>query len=255
MSELSEISFKTKSIALSVVFTALYIIFRFIPYSILIGGGGFLSFSDFLAPILGIMLGPYLGGLSVILGNFAALGLGRPAIFNGLDFLPDLVAAVSMGFLIRRKWTLVVLLNATLLTVFFLNPLTSFFVTIPGITLTVPFAWMHVVAFAVLLSPLGRMAAQWVDTAEQTKLIAIGLTILALIGTMMQHLTGNVLFEVVFGQTGNPPIIPTAAWPAEWILVALAYPIERLVLIISAVSVGTPLIWILNKNHILRTSK
>lgn len=255
MSELSEISARTKSIALLVVFTALYIIFRFIPYSVLIGGSGFLSFSDFLTPIFGIILGPYLGGLSVILGNFAALGLGRPSIFDGLDFLPDLVAAVSMGFLVRRKWTLVVLLNAALLTVFFLNSLTRFFVTIPGTTITIPFAWMHIVAFAVLLSPLGRKAAQWVDTAKQTKLIAIGLTILAFIGTMMQHLTGNILFEVVFGQIGNPPIIPTAAWPAEWALVALAYPIERLVLIISAVLVGTPLIWILNKNPILRPRK
>jgi hypothetical protein len=255
MSERSEIRTRTKSIALLVVFTALYIIFRFIPYSVLIGAGGFLSLSDFLAPIFGITLGPYLGGLSVIFGNFAAIGLGRPQIFLGLDFLPDLVAAVSVGFLVRRKWTMVVLLNAALLMVFFLNPLTSLLVTIPGTTITIPFAWMHIVAFAVLLSPLGRKASQWVTTPKQTKQIAIGLTILAFIGTMMQHLTGNILFEVVYGQIGSPPIIPTAAWPAEWTLVVLAYPVERLVLIISAVLIGTPLIWILNKSPVLRPRK
>ena len=255
MSELSQISAGTKSIALLVVFTALYIVFRFIPYSVLIGGGGSLSLSDFLAPIFGIILGPYLGGLSVIFGNFVAFGLGRPPIFLGLDFLPDLVATMSVGFLVRRRWTPVVLLNAALLIVFFLNPLTSFFVTIPGTTITIPFAWMHIVAFAVLLSPLGLKASQWVTNPKQTKQIAIGLTVLAFIGTMMQHLTGNILYEVVYGQIGNPPIIPASAWPAEWALVVLAYPVERLVLIIAAVLVGTPLIWILNKSPILRTGK
>jgi hypothetical protein len=252
MSELSEIGARTKSVALLVVFTSLYIIFRIIPYSLLIGGGGFLSFSDFLAPIFGIILGPYLGGLSVILGNFTALGLGRPSIFNGLDFLPDLVAAVSMGFLVRHKWALVVLLNIALLALFFLNPLTSFFVTIPGTSITIPLGWMHLVAFVVLLSPLGRQAAQWVGAAEQTKLVAIGLAILAFIGTMMQHLMGNILFEVMFGQIGTPPIIPATAWTAEWTLVALAYPVERLVLIISAALIGTPLLLILKKNLILQ---
>jgi hypothetical protein len=158
-----------------------------------------------------------------------------------------------VGFLVRRRWTPVVLLNAALLIAFFLNPLTSFFVTIPGTTITVPFAWMHIAAFAVLLSPLGRKASQLVTTPKQTKQIAIGLTILAFIGTMMQHLTGNILYEVVYGQIGNPRIIPATAWPAEWAFVVLVYPVERLFLIISAVLMGTPLIWILNKSHILRS--
>ena len=50
----------------------------------------------------------------------------------------------------------------------------------------------------------------------------------------MQHLTGNILFEVSFGQI-SPPIIPTAAWPAEWTAVLFAYPVERTILIVCAV--------------------
>lgn len=221
----------------------------------LIGGaGGYLSFSDFLAPILGILLGPYLGGLSVLIGNFGAIGLGRPISFLGLDFLPDFVAAVSVGFLMRRKWLPVVILNAGLLAVFLVNPLTSIFVTIPGTSISIPFAWMHIAAFIVLLSPLGRRAAKWVETANKTELVAGGLTILTLIGTMMQHLTGNILFEFVYGQI-NPPIIPAAAWPTEWALVVLAYPVERTILIISAVLVGTPLIVAVTKNSLIKIGK
>src|SRR5271157_1223527 len=160
---------RTKQIALLAIFSALYIILRFIPFSMLIGAtGGYLSFSDFLAPIIGILLGPYLGGLTVLIGNFGAIGFGRatnfPTLFGLADFIPDFVAVVSVGFLMQRKWLPVVALNAGLLALFFVDPLTSIFVTIPGTSISIPFAWMHIAAFAVLLSPLALKAAKWVES-------------------------------------------------------------------------------------------
>ena len=252
-------SLRTKQIALLTIFTALYIVLRFIPYSMLIGGaGGYLSFSDFLAPIIGILLGPYFGGLAVLLGNFGALGFGRAPVFGAipfLDFLPDFVAAVSVGFLVQRKWLPVVALNVGLLALFFIDPLTSIFVTIPGTAISIPFAWLHIAAFIVLLSPLGRWSGKWVATEGKAKLVTAGMVILAFIATMMQHLTGNLLFEISFGQIGNPPIIPTAAWPAEWTGVLFAYPVERTILIVCAALVGVPLIWAIRKNHFLQIGK
>jgi hypothetical protein len=241
----------------------------------LIGGaGGYLSLSDFLPLIYGIILGPYFGGLSVFIGNLTAMGLGRTVSFLGLDFLPDFVAVVSIGFLFRRKWLPVVLLNLGLLAAFFLHPLTSFFVTIPATSITIPFAWMHIAAFIVLLTPLARKAPKWVESVKQMKTVdevesteqssprkilnsvkgtkyIIGLIIFAFIGTMMQHLTGNLLFEFVFGQVGNPPVIPVEAWPTQWSLVVFAYPIERIILIAAAVLVGAPLIYTIVKNHLV----
>ena len=263
MTELSKTSQRTKQIALAIIFTSLYVVLRFVPFSMLIGGaGGFLSISDFLPLIYGIILGPYFGGLSVLLGNFIAIGMGRHVSFLGLDFLPDFVAVVSIGFLFRRKWLPVVLLNAGLLAAFFLHPLTSFLVTIPATSITIPFAWMHIAAFVVLLTPLARKAPEWIESVKQIKTVdkaawteqssprrmfnsvkgtkyIIGLIIVAFIGTMMQHLTGNLLFEFVFGQVGNPPVIPIEAWPAQWSLVVFAYPIERTILIAAAVLVGS----------------
>jgi hypothetical protein len=275
MSELSKTSQRTKQIALTVTLTSVYVVLRFIPFSMLIGGaGGYLSLSDFLPLIYGIILGPYFGGLSVLIGNFTAMGLGRTVSFLGLDFLPDFVAVVSIGFLFRRKWLPVVLLNIGLLTAFFLHPLTSFFVTIPATSISIPFAWMHIAAFIVLLTPLARKAPEWIESVKQmttadqvastvqksprkmfssvmgTKYI-IGLIIFAFIGTMMQHLTGNLLFEFVFGQVGNPPPIPVEAWPTQWSLVVFAYPIERTILIIAAVLVGAPLIYTIARNHLV----
>ena len=70
----------------------------------------------------------------------------------------------------------------------------------------------------------------------------------------MQHLMGNILFELSFGII-SPPIIPTALWPGEWTAVVFAYPIERTILIISAVLVGTPIIYTVTKNRLLKIGK
>ncbi|MGD0451815.1 MAG: ECF transporter S component [Candidatus Bathyarchaeia archaeon] len=237
----SQRSQRTKQIALLAIFTALYIVLRFIPYSILIGGSGTLNFSDFLTPIIGIILGPYLGGLSVVIGNFAAIGMGKPMIFNGLDFIPDLMAVLATGFLTQQKrsrWAIVVALNASLLAIFLINPLTSIFV------FSVPYAWLHIVAFIVLLTPISWLAAKWIYTINYRK-IAAGIAILTFIGVMMQSLAGNILYEVILGQVLH--LFSASSYILTWQAVFFVYPVERTFLVISAVLIGTPLIYLLNK--------
>jgi hypothetical protein len=211
--------------------------------------GASFSVSDFIAPIYGILLGPYVGGVTVIIGTFLGMAMGKPVIFLGLDFLPALVNVVALGFLVRRKWWPVVALYIALFTAFLINPLTSITVDIGGIA--VPFIWLHIVAFLVLLSPLGRKAGQWVETLKPT-MLAAGIAILALIGTMLQHLMGNILFETILAQ----PIgyIERIAYPAIWGSIFFVYPVERLALVILAVIVGTPVVRVL-KTSFLSDSK
>jgi hypothetical protein len=241
---------KTKLIAIMSIFTALYAVLRIIPTMPMIGSSGnWFSVSDVIAPIYGIILGPYIGGLSVIIGTFLAMAMGRPVIFMFLDFLPATVAAVSAGLLIKRKWIYAIGLNFVLLVVFLIHPNTSVFVdySIGSTTLTFPFAWLHIVALAVLISPLGRKVAQWIKTND-TKRITIGVAILFFIGTMMQHLMGNLLYETILAKPiGN---IPVESYPANWLLVFPLYPVERLVLIIFGTIIGTSLLKVL-KNTLL----
>ncbi|MCJ7770395.1 hypothetical protein MUP37_02335, partial [Candidatus Bathyarchaeota archaeon] len=97
--------------------------------------------------------------------------------------------------------------------------------------------------------PLSRMAAGWVRTLDLRK-ISTGIAILCLIGTMILHLTGNILFEVIQGQLTSS--IPAAAYPGIWTAVFFVYPVERAILIVSGVLVGTPLMWFINNSHILQ---
>ena len=312
ISNLKNFNRNTKAIAAIVIFSALYAALRIIPTVPMIGTGATFHLSDILAPLFGILLGPYIGGISIIIGSFAAIGINPSSVtFFGLDFLPAFVVAVSLGFLLRRKWLPVIILNALLLVGYAVNPLTANFISTPWGA--VPYLWMHIVAFIVLLSPLGRKAGEWIKsdiTSEREEItskfiatiagglagliigaillifallsaepftlvslktlsatigvlsiisgatllifkakiakITIGFAILAFIGTMMQHLTGGILFEVVLGQIAKT--IPTVAYIGIWSTVFWIYPWERLALIIGAVLVGVPVTRIMMKS-------
>ena len=236
----------TKTIAIISIFTALYAILRIIPTVPMIGGSGAVfSVSDVIAPIYGLILGPYLGGISVIIGSFLGM-FGKPPVFLGLDFLPATVAAVSAGLLMKRKWIFVVALNFALLVTFLLHPNTSVFVNYAGVSL--PFAWLHIVSLAVLISPLGHKVAKWIKTKDTIKMV-LGIAIIFFIGTMMQHLMGNLLFETIMAE----PIgfIPVDAYPGSWLIVFPLYPIERIALVFFGTILGTPLIKILKKTYIM----
>ncbi len=209
----------------------------------MIGLSSSFSLSDALAPLIGIILGPFAGGLTVIIGTFSAMALGKAPIFLGLDFLPALINAVAVGFLIRRKWLPVVALYATVLAIFLLSPYTLLFVQIGSIP--VPFMWMHIIALLVLLSPLRSVAVNNIRKSNIANL-ALSIAIIAFIGTMLQHLTGNLLFQLIFGQ-------PIGGYTAEtfagyWTVIFYAYPIERTVMIIIATLIGVPLVKILKQS-------
>ena len=239
---------KTKIIAIISIFTALYVVLRIIPTVPMIGGSGSFSLSDVIAPIYGLILGPYLGGLSVIIGSFLAM-FGKPPVFLGLDFLPATVAAFSVGLLMKRKWMPVIGLNVVLLLAFLVHPNTSIFVNVPlsNIMIPLPFAWVHIVALLVLISPLGHKAVEWVNTLAAAK-VAIGIASLFFIGTMMQHLMGNLLFETVMAQPLGT--IPAVAYPGIWTSIFFVYPIERAALVFLGTIVGIPLLRVL-KNSLL----
>jgi len=242
LSDFTNVSNRTKIIAFLIVFSALYAVLRPVPLGPMIGLSANFSVSDFLAPIYGIVLGPYVGGLSIIIATFLGMAMGKAPVFMGLDFLPALVNTVAIGFLIKRKWAPVVVLNVALLLAFILNPLTSLFIG------PFPFFWLHIVALLVLISPLGRNAGRWVETLKP-KFLTAGLAILAFVGTMMQHLTGNILTEVVLGQvlgSITPETFSMFIWPGAFLL----YPWERLTLVILSVVVGVPLVRTLKKSFL-----
>jgi len=203
----------------------------------MIGATGTFSASDVVSPLYGLLLGPYIGGASIILGTFLSIVFGRPLIFLGLDFLPALVGAVALGLLVRQRFHQVTLFYAAIILIFLVNPLTLIFVELPY-GMVIPFNWFHLLAFIILISPLSRKALDWI-TVTSPKYLPQGLLILCFIGTMMQHLTGALLFENVFGFLLGE--IPADGWPSIWTTIFYLYPIERIMITVIATIVGSAL--------------
>lgn len=233
----------TKYVALIAIFSALYAVLRYIPLGPMIGMPAAFSFSDALAPLIGIILGPFAGGISVIIGTFTAAAVGKPLFFLGLDFLPGFINCVAMGLLIKRKWIPVVALYAILLGIFLASPYTLVMVEVGS--LAIPFVWLHIIGFIVLLSPIRSKA---VDNIKKTNIprLAISLGVLVFIGTMMQHLTGNLIYQFILGKPVGEML--ALDFVPIWTAAFYAYPFERLLMVVIAVLIGVPLIIAIKKS-------
>src|SRR5438093_720874 len=87
----------SKRIAYASVFAVVYSITRLFPVSAYVGISSTFTLGETFSPLAGMLFGPYVGALSVTLGTFLDFLLGRPVIFDGLDFVPGAVAAATAG--------------------------------------------------------------------------------------------------------------------------------------------------------------
>ena len=242
----------TRLVAVVATFAVVYFILRMIPTFAMVGvSGGTFSLADVIAPLYGVILGPYVGAISVILGTILAITFGRPIIFFGLDFLPSAVDALIVGLLMREKRLAATAIYVLVFIVFLANPYTAIFVpvSIPFLNLNSFFLypWLHLVALLVLISPLSKKAVEWVKGASLINL-APGILILTFIGTLAQHLVGGLLYETILGMfVGRAPEVFRLLWSAVFWL----YPFERTFIIVLATVIGVPLIKALKSSGFL----
>jgi hypothetical protein len=224
---------KKRMVPLAATFAALYGMLKLIPISLWIGPGArVFTASEFLSPVLGIVLGPYAGSLAATVGTFLGIALTGRMNFFGLDFLPATVSALVLGFLVLRKPIVSFLLYSTILALFFIHPSTLHFVAVPlwiG-TVEVPFVWLHLVVWVLLMSPLSRKSVDWIAGSSYSR-AACAASLLTLIGTTAQQLTGTLLFASMAGPLMG---VTPHALAAMWIAVFYIYPVERLVIVIGS---------------------
>ncbi|MBI2127406.1 MAG: hypothetical protein HYU02_08885 [Thaumarchaeota archaeon] len=229
---------KTRLLALTSSFAVIYATLRIIPTFPVVGvpGASFAS-SDILVPLFGVILGPIFGGAAVLLGTFLGVVFGRPLIFLGLDFLPATIGTISVGFLARGKRIPVIAIFLVALGIFVIHPLSLVFVKLPFAL--IPFNWLHLATLILLMTPLSKKAAEWVNSRSVSQ-IARGLAIFAIIGTMIQHVVGGVIFETVLGLIIGR--YTQEQFVGIWTTIFFVYPIERIILVTASVLLGTPLL-------------
>lgn len=208
------------------LFSAIYAVFRYIPTFPMYGFSGTnFRAGDFLAPLLGMVLGPWLAIPCIIIGTIINYAI-TPPIFLGLDFLPATVAALVAGLISTGRTKYAIGVYAGLLGIFLVLPLSTFWITILG-GYKVPFTWLHIIAFIALISPLGLKAFNWIKESRGSNFV-VGVVITVLSATMAQHLTGGILQELILFPTRG--VTTPAGAAIFWSIIFDVYPIERIII-------------------------
>src|SRR6266566_1626103 len=232
----------TRRLTLTATLAAVYVIFRAIPISQLIGISGTITAAGMIAPVIGILLEPAYGIVAVFTGTIvASLFPWNPIKFAGLDFLPGALNVTLVSLAARGRRT-----EATLM-LFIINPYTSIFVGNALRSPPIPYLWMHLAALVVLVSPLTKNLSTKLTSHHYASLVR-PVAVLVFTGTMIEHLTGGLLFATVVGKGA------LKFWP----VIFLAYPIERTILVIGATLIGAALLRLLRPTLIessLETAK
>lgn len=183
---------ETKKLALVSVFAALLVIISRLPGIPIMGGAGKIEFTVILAPIVGVVLGPWLGGLTVLLGDFIAWLIPSTTFF-GLLFLPcGAIAAIVSGTLARKDkayyWKVAVSVLGVLNVLWYLTP--------PGREVFF-YPFLHWAAFILVLFFRKRIA-DFIQSDIKQKL-TLGITLCCFAGIMANHMAGNLIFIASVG--------------------------------------------------------
>ncbi|MEM3609126.1 MAG: hypothetical protein QXV87_02110, partial [Candidatus Bathyarchaeia archaeon] len=110
----------TKELALAAIFTALYVVLGALKISPIIGlPGQGITAAAIIAPIIGIIFGPYIGVLSTFLGGIIGISFGY---FSPPSLAAGVTAALCSGMTSRGKRTASIMIYLCLLLIFAFYP-------------------------------------------------------------------------------------------------------------------------------------
>ncbi len=229
-----------KEIGLIAVFTALYAVLAFLPMFQLISFfGKTITASTILAPIIGIILGPYLGPLSAFLGG--TIGLGLSPFFSPPSLAAGVITSLCASLLYSGKRTHCAIIYLLFLLAF------GFYMPIGPAWLFPQMMWFQIVGFIILISPVQSTAIKHLKSGSVTKFL-FSFVLTSLTSTLAGQIAGSLVFEATFW----PLIIPTVeGWKATWMVLTFVYPLERTTLAVFSALVGAPLFRVLRSANLM----
>lgn len=236
----------SRRIATIAIFATIYAILDQIPVSKLIGVSSTLTLAEIFSPLAGLILGPFAGAASVLIGTFGAVLLGRPLVFDGLDFIPAVAAALTAGFAIKRPLSAATF-SVALAAIFYLDPFSLPLIGVDGVP--VPYYWMQLVALFVFVliayvgkadfSPGGStlLSRRSIFSSANLPIIAV-----VFLSTMNAEVAGGIMYENVFVLTG---VMSAGAVIGFWPVIFYVYPIERIFFTLAGSLLALPVLRVL----------
>ncbi len=223
-------------VALISVFAAVQALLSIFPLTYTIGVSGQITLGVIGGPLLGILLGPIIGGLAALIGSVVGVFLNPAgAIFGVLTVIPPSVGAFAAGCVkIKRGYVAGAVILASLL-IFYAHPYGRE---------AFDFTWFHIIAMVVAFSPLAYIAGSTFSSSQTADPI-LGIVIASFVGVMADHMIGNALAIWYFSPSLTPPI---------WYGIMFVYPIERVVALVLASVIATPVYYSLKKAKFIDSS-
>jgi len=237
----------TKNIALMAIFAALYYVASLIsPFIPAVGIPEItIKLEALLASIFGLLMGPYLGFLTALLGAFVTWVLPPSGgISYGLPFLlsPPLNALV-VGFIFYKKWKYAFVILASLIAVFWFlppsQPLSEFWYV--GLATT----WDKIIALA-LIFPVVKLAK-----FKSLKSQAPFYFLLAFIGNQADNMWGADIFAVPIVYEGIFSISNIDDVRFLFLVSPFIYPAIRIIQAVIVMVIAIPLIKALESSNIV----
>lgn len=237
-----KLNLTTKQIALMAIFAALYYILSLIaPINIPAPGIGNLSisFAALIATVFGIILGPYLGTASALIGTLVTWALTGMLPYN-LPFLlcPAFNAFIS-GSIFYKKWKIAFIAFAVIIVAFvFTPPVLSF----NSAQVAIWVLWDKIIALALII-PLVLFRKR-LSVGQGAALFFI----LGFIGNQADNMLGSfvyawpIVYENIFGFT-------TEFVQLGFLVSPFAYPAVRLVQAFIVTLIAVPLFKILTDTN------
>jgi predicted membrane protein len=211
-------------VALTVCFTALYVVFGFLKISPIIGlPGQAITAAAIIAPIIGIILGPYIGTLSTFFGGIVGFFFGS---FSPLSFISGIFAALCAGMLFMGKQSLCALLYLSLLLIF------GFYPFLGAVWLYPPLMWFEIAGFLILASPLQSLASKNLNSNNNSRL-PFAFFVTSLTSTLAGQIAGSIAFTLLIADANTLKV----TWQATIFL----YPVERIIIALIASLIGASL--------------
>jgi len=217
----------SKKIALVSVFAALHAVLYLPSFEL------WRSWSIYLEPVEGIILGPWVGFASAFVGSMAARAV-KPSELWLFGVIAEPLGVMACGFIAKKQWKPLLAIYVFMLGAYFAHPFGRWF---PLWTI------LDILAALVLIFPMTMMSKRLFE--ENNRFLPFTFPLVAFIGTVTDALT-RVFLLVPVG------LYAVFGWPAEtvysmFILGAADSYIEDILVITVSFIIGAPLIAALKK--------
>jgi len=220
----------SKNLALVISFSALYAVSCVFPIFQIIGlPNKAITAAAVMAPVIGMILGPYLGAFSTIVGG--AIGL-LTGFFSHISLVAGVAAALCAGFLYAGRRDVCALTYFSLLLLFGLCPFVG------PVWLYPPLMWFQILGLIILISPVQAFALRSMKNAKSSGERIFGFFTTFLVSTLAGQIAGSFMFELTFWPLFTADV---KAMGAYWQILTFLYPIERVAIALASTFIGAAL--------------